>query len=835
MRIPFLFSLLAVATTLPAVAATYEGRVYVDANANGRYDRGEKTLSGVAVSDGLNVVRTSRSGQYRLPGHEKARFIFITTPSGYMAEPFFRPAGAADAPCDFGVRPYAVETGRDGAHSFIQISDTEISTAAGQEAWLDDMRAYANQTGAAFIIHTGDICYEKGLRAHRPMMNTGNMDRPVYYCIGNHDLVNGSCGEALFEQIYGPTYYSFEAGNVHYVVTPMRSGDYRPDYTMADVCDWLRNDLAQVPEGTPVVFFNHDYWDKGGRHLLDDGRGGQVDLDAHGLKAWLYGHWHINHITRQNGVQVICTSTPARGGINHAASAFRVLHADGAGNLRSELRYTHVAPRVALASVQDGHIAPGQAEGSISLDVNAYATAAPVQSVACELRDNGKPVGHAVQLRQLTDFAWHAEAKLPEELRGRTLTLRATARFADGQTATCERRFTAATDRGPEARPAGDWTNLGGNAAHTGRAADTLRLPLRPLWVNNLGGTVYMASPVVGGGRVFAATTDENAQGRSAVVAVDARTGETCWRFSTRASVKNSIATARGLVFAQDAWGYLYALDAADGSLAWEKKLNVTIIPGMDSGLAATDSVVYAGAGAGLCALDAATGRTLWEGGHWSQREGTTVTVSVDEPGNVLVSGVQWSAMFANDTRDGRLLWSHSDNDIRNRASSPAVHDGMLYFLSNRALFVLNAATGDFIVRKELPYSVDVTSTPLLTPDEIIFGTASEGVVALDRRSLEEKWRFRTGRAMFYTAPYVAGETAQVESSPVGSGDAVFVGASDGSCYALSRHDGALLWRHETGAPVLTTPAVSGNMLFFADYAGNLYGFAAAGGKQAAR
>lgn len=73
-----------------------------------------------------------------------------------------------------------------------------------------------------------------------------NMEVPVYYCIGNHDLVKGKYGEELFESIYGPVYYSFDAGNTHYIVTPMWVGDYRPGYTKEDVYHWLKNDLAQI-------------------------------------------------------------------------------------------------------------------------------------------------------------------------------------------------------------------------------------------------------------------------------------------------------------------------------------------------------------------------------------------------------------------------------------------------------------------------------------------------------------------------------------------------------------------------------------------------------------
>ena len=70
----------------------------------------------------------------------------------------------------------------------------------------------------------------------------------MFYCIGNHDLVKGKYGEEVFENVYGPVYYSFDFGNVHYVVTPMAGGDHQPGYTKEDVYRWLKNDLAQVPQ-----------------------------------------------------------------------------------------------------------------------------------------------------------------------------------------------------------------------------------------------------------------------------------------------------------------------------------------------------------------------------------------------------------------------------------------------------------------------------------------------------------------------------------------------------------------------------------------------------------
>ena len=63
--------------------ASYTGRVFVDKNNNGIWEKGEKTLKGVKVSDGLHVVETGTDGTYTLPGHGREKFIFITTPSGY--------------------------------------------------------------------------------------------------------------------------------------------------------------------------------------------------------------------------------------------------------------------------------------------------------------------------------------------------------------------------------------------------------------------------------------------------------------------------------------------------------------------------------------------------------------------------------------------------------------------------------------------------------------------------------------------------------------------------------------------------------------------------------
>lgn len=204
------------------IAAPYQGRVFVDKNQNNQWDKGEKTLKGVLVSDGLNVTETDTDGKYTLPGHVGERFIFITTPSGYQTyNRHYHPiSDKQQESYDFALTSYQAHADKKGAHRFIHISDTEIFNTTGNDIWVENLRQYAANEEAAFIIHTGDICYEKGLTEHIQLMNTRNMNLPVFYCLGNHDLVKGKYGEELFEKMYGPVYYSFEVGNTHYIVTP---------------------------------------------------------------------------------------------------------------------------------------------------------------------------------------------------------------------------------------------------------------------------------------------------------------------------------------------------------------------------------------------------------------------------------------------------------------------------------------------------------------------------------------------------------------------------------------------------------------------------------------
>lgn len=746
--------------------AAYQGHVYVDSNRNGIYDKGEKVLKGIRVSDGLNVVKTNAEGVYTLPGHKRERFIFITTPSGYRTDnQYYRRINGTGQTYDFGLQPWKGRIKPNGSHRFIHISDTEIFNTENQEDWANNIRDYAANENISFIIHTGDICYENGLKNHIHLMNTSNMDCPMFYCIGNHDLVKGKYGEEVFENVYGPVYYSFDFGNVHYVVTPMAGGDHQPGYTKEDVYRWLKNDLAQVPTGKPIIVFNHDLLTSGNEFVFGIDDNEKINLNEHNLKAWLYGHWH-NHFVRKQG------------------------------DVQTMLRYTYINKSIETASIANDACTMTSDE-KIPVSVNTYNAVAPAIRVTYSCVVDGNTVLPETQLTQNTDWNWSGMAKLPADCKGKRIFITAKALFNNGETAISRSSFVYQPEE----------------------IGKTPRLA----WTRNVNANLYFSSPVVAGGKVYVASLDEDLKGEGAIFALDAKTGELQWRYPVRNSIKNTIAVDEGTVFAQDAEGYLYAIDSQTGKLKWDKKMDVAGLPVLVDGLTAANGIVYAGSGKAFGAYNGKTGDAVWLNKGWPQGEATTSTPLLAN--GVVISGANWRGFYGNDAQTGELLWKLDKDGITDRGATPAYDGNLLYVTSRQSLFIIDCHSGEVIVRKELPFNVQVNSTPLVTDKLIVFGTQTDGLVALDRETFEVRWKARTSPALVYTAPYSRHPAATVETSPLLIGDTIYFGASDGIIYGIDKESGQTTWKHKTGAPLFSTLSTNGNMIFATDFGGNVYAF----------
>lgn len=751
--------LILLTVTIPCMAlAQINGKVML---------KDSKPMTGVVVSDGKNCTTTNQQGEYTLPDNPSARFVFVTKPSQYyVLGRHYKKIGSPDY--NFILEKSSKEEGNK--FSFIHITDSETFM---NKQWIDNLRDWCATNPTAFIIHTGDICYERGLNFHGRNVRSEQLGTDVFYTVGNHDLVKGEYGEKLWEDNFGPTWYSFDAGNLHFIALPMLGGDHRPSYTKRQIIEWLRNDLALKDPNKKVVMFNHDLWFRNDNLEIsaDDEK---IDMAEHNLTAFLYGHWHSHYVRKIGNIMTYSGSTPDKGGIDHGTSCFRVMNVDANGQLNSRTRYTYID-----GSLSSVYPAQGETVGSDAVVVNAYRTVSPTRSV--RVCDNGK----WYNLSQQSDWSW--SGKVDRKPGERKLLIEA--KYEDGSVNT--RTISYTFD------------------------------PKADGWVTNVRSNIYMVQPVVRGSRLFTATIDDDNIEKCYVAAFDTKSGKELWQYKTDNSVKNTIAADDKQVYALDANGVVYAINAQTGKLAWRNDtIQKGILPQTLQGVALVGDTLYAGQARGFAALNTADGTPYWQNTHWGGGEGATATITTLN--NTVLSSGHWNGLYAHNTKDGSVMWKNNDSSVRFRDGSATPYEGLFYLASASDLMILDPVTGKEIQRITTDLSFNVAAAPLVTSDVIYVATSTRGIAAFDRKTLKKLWGFNASPAMFYTVPYSQDSECSVECSPVMYNGTIIFGANDGYLYGVNSADGASRFKRWIGSPVTSTPTISDDNLYVTDFAGNI-------------
>ncbi len=790
--------------------AQYSGIVFHDLNQNGQQETNEPGINAVKVSNGEKVVITDDLGAFTLPLSSRDQFIFITTPSGYRTSQFYLPNHGSAQDYHFAL----TETPVSDTFSFIHISDTETYDSTH---WVQMLKDYSFYQQPAFIVHTGDICYVEGMKFHAAHVNDSTMGLPVHYSVGNHDLVEGDYGEQLFEELFGPVYYSFEVGNIHFIVTPMLSGDYTPQYTKEDVYRWLKNDLDQIDPGQPIMIFNHDLLrtDEGFIYRINEHEA--IDLESYNLKAWVYGHWH-NHFYRphpNSDVISICTAPPNMGGIDHSPAAFRVFAVSSDGSFTTEMIHSYVDHQLVISSP-----APSTQltkKGDITVMVNAYNSTAPAKKISFRLEQ-----GESTSLKQVSNWTWMSHTSYRDVWADRdSLHISVQGNFADGVQIERNRRFAVMPfDNKPATE---SWPNFLMNPQRNPSETHSINPPLQLDWVTNVGSNIYHASPIVAKGKLFIASFDDGDAQNCYVYAYDTQNGELVWKTHTRNSVKHTLAYEEGMIVAADQIGYVYAFNAETGKLDWEHDLKLNVLPSYVSGVLINDKVVYAGDGKQFSAMQLENGKVLWKNDKWPQGEGSPSPPSIGD--SVVVAGSNWRHLYAFNAYTGKPLWNKTEHGLRFRNSAPVYHQGFFYTTARSSLFKIAPKTGKVVLMSETDYNLNTSSAPAITDELFIIGTADSGIRAFDIRTFEEVWHFETQSALTPSAPYSKPRVKTVAASPVISGKNLYVGGLDGIFYCLEVETGDLIWSIELGAPIFSTVAIVNDHIYVSDLGGNVYKF----------
>lgn len=300
------------------------------------YDRKGTPLKGLKVSDGRFISTTDESGYYSLPGWERANLISVQVLTKFHDD-WYR---LIDKECDvydFYITPHIIN---EENCSFFHFSDSEIFIdQATPERWVDNIKNLACDHHPNFIVHTGDICRRKGLEYHKRAMCSENMGIPVRYTLGNHDYVDDKYGEYTFERLYGPVWYSFDLGNVHFVVLPIPQGEAKGLYEKDDRLTWLKNDLESIPSDMRTVFLCHEPCNE----FESDGKikGDEIciDIKNYNALAWVFGHLHVHYVKEVDGRFHIGTGRPDFGGIDGTPAGCRIIKISDGHELTTELIY----------------------------------------------------------------------------------------------------------------------------------------------------------------------------------------------------------------------------------------------------------------------------------------------------------------------------------------------------------------------------------------------------------------------------------------------------------------------------------------------------------------
>jgi hypothetical protein len=227
--------------TNPAPAnQTATGIVYADANENRVRDQSEKPLADVRVSNGRDVVVTDAEGRYSIPVDNDS-IIFVIKPSGYRTVldqdnlsrfyynhkpagspkldfPGVDPTGPLPRSIDFPLYPRDEPT----AFDVIFFGDPQPRDQKEIDYIAHDVVEDLVGVKAAFGVTLGDILFDDLTLFDSFNRTLGKIGVPWYNVIGNHDINYASeideLSDETYERVYGPPYYSFDYGSVHFLV-----------------------------------------------------------------------------------------------------------------------------------------------------------------------------------------------------------------------------------------------------------------------------------------------------------------------------------------------------------------------------------------------------------------------------------------------------------------------------------------------------------------------------------------------------------------------------------------------------------------------------------------
>lgn len=258
-------------------------------------DEEGKPMEGVVVSDGFTCVKTDSIGRYKLLTNKDSRFVYYTIPDYCevlthsetdRTALFYQPIVSKRKVYNFTL--HRLPHGKEKNYRLIVFGDPQVTNAFNpyftgpnddpvkktdlerftEETMTDVKETIGNLPAGTpvYALSMGDnVQYYGGYNASleegiRKAM--GSSKARVFSVIGNHDQDNNPLYKRKWEDSFGPTDYSFDRGDVHYVcfnnVHFFRGMSYyQPGELMESQLKWLRQDLALADKSKKLIVSYH--------------------------------------------------------------------------------------------------------------------------------------------------------------------------------------------------------------------------------------------------------------------------------------------------------------------------------------------------------------------------------------------------------------------------------------------------------------------------------------------------------------------------------------------------------------------------------------------------
>ncbi len=248
-------------------------------------------IPNVVVSDGVEVTKSDANGIYYLQSEKKHGYVFISVPSNYEVATvnklpqFYKPVAGITTvnQCDFELFESNNENYVVIAMADMHLANRNSDISQFKNGFYAEVAAYATQVKNSgkkiYGLTLGDMTwdaywYSNSYSLPNYVNDIDGIGFQIFNTMGNHDndpyQVGDFDAETAFKSKIGPSYYSFNLGQIHYVVLDdisyINSGgsqgvvgdrNYTGSITPEQLA-WLSKDLSEVADKTkPLVIAMH--------------------------------------------------------------------------------------------------------------------------------------------------------------------------------------------------------------------------------------------------------------------------------------------------------------------------------------------------------------------------------------------------------------------------------------------------------------------------------------------------------------------------------------------------------------------------------------------------